>query len=1221
MAQTRETLRKLFQSEFDLGCWQNFLVDFLSGDKSKLKMLAKPQPLPDSSPKEKGVYLGEFMTPDGVKVGLFSFDITGSSVLRKKIGLRNLVRNYLKYDGDAVLVTFREKGTSLWRFSFISDMRGASTAPRRYTYVFGDSSQQYRTPVERFIKLQTERSSGTVTFAMMKDAFSVEALSKQFYSELFDWYQWAISEKTGVTFPNDVANLLDNRKHIEEHLIRLITRFMFVWFIKQKRLVPDELFDAKKLKTDILKDFDPDSAKSGNYYNAILQNLFFATLNNEIDKRAFATNERNGRNIAEDFGIKTLYRNPKNDTWFKISNDEVIKMFSTVPFLNGGLFECLDKETPDSNGKIVYADGFSREPSNHKRAFIPNNLFFDEENGLISILSRYNFTIEENSANDAEVALDPELLGKVFENLLGAYNPETRETARNQSGSFYTPREIVGYMVDESLRAHLKDMAPENVLDALFADDDLPEVIKANKEFCRAVAQKLKAVKILDPACGSGAFPMGVLNRMVSLLQKLNTEHETVHDQKLHLIENCIYGIDIQTIAVQISKLRFFISLVCEEEPNDDKENNYGISPLPNLETKFVAANSLIGFEKRFSSFISCDDEQLMTMRNELLEVRHNHFAAKNSAQKKRYRKEDAKLRGKMKNRLLQIATHVNTEKIEFYKEAIEKAKKERLLVQDEKMVSLSKKPEFDLFGVVPGTEGNDQLDLMIDENKAKRDKIDADIRRFQKQIDLENSKYVKTDFTNEAEMLVRWNPYDQNTSSVFFDAEWMFGEKEGFDIVIGNPPYIQLQNNGGELAKLYEGCGYQTFARTGDIYCLFYERGQQLLKQGGHLCYITSNKWMRAGYGEKTRAFFAQETNPLLLIDFAGVKIFESATVDTNILLFSKSENLHKTRCAVTNKQNKDSVKNLSVFVRQQGTDCDFNSSDSWVILSPIEQSIKRKIEAVGTPLKDWDIQINYGIKTGFNDAFIVTTEKRNEILENCQTDDERTRTADLIRPILRGRDIKRYSYDWAGLWLIATFPSRHYNIEEYPAVKKHLLSFGKERLEQTGKTYTINGEAIKSRKKTNNKWFEVQDSISYWEDFNKPKIVWAELSRTGNSFCLDYEKKVIGNTGYILCVPENRASELPYLVAILNSRTVLYMLDQVCTRFDDNGWRWLRQFVEQLYIPKYFKGEKLCSCVKSMTSSNKVEMSEEINSHIFELFHLSEEEKDYINNRLAGY
>ncbi len=1197
MAQPRETLRKLFQSEFDLGCWQNFLVDFLSGDKSKLKMLAKPQPLPDSSPKEKGVYLGEFMTPDGVKVGLFSFDITGSSVLRKKIGLRNLVHNYLKYDGDAVLVTFREKGTSLWRFSFISDMRGASTAPRRYTYVFGDSSQQYRTPVERFIKLQTERSSGTVTFAMMKDAFSVEALSKQFYSELFDWYQWAISEKTGVTFPNDVANLLDNRKHIEEHLIRLITRFMFVWFIKQKRLVPDELFDAKKLKTDILKDFDPDSAKSGNYYNAILQNLFFATLNNEIDKRAFATNERNGRNIAEDFGIKTLYRNPKNDTWFKISNDEVIKMFSTVPFLNGGLFECLDKETPDSNGKIVYADGFSREPSNHKRAFIPNNLFFDEENGLISILSRYNFTIEENSANDAEVALDPELLGKVFENLLGAYNPETRETARNQSGSFYTPREIVGYMVDESLRAHLKDMAPENVLDALFADDDLPEVIKANKEFCRAVAQKLKAVKILDPACGSGAFPMGVLNRMVSLLQKLNTESETVHDQKLHLIENCIYGIDIQTIAVQISKLRFFISLVCEEEPNDDKENNYGISPLPNLETKFVAANSLIGFEKRFSSFISCDDEQLMTMRNELLEVRHNHFAAKNSAQKKRYRKEDAKLRDKMKNRLLQIATHVNTDKIEFYKEAIEKAKKERLLVQKEKMVSLTKNPEFDLFGVVPGTEGNDQLDLMIDENKAKRDKIDASIRECQKQIDLENSKYVKTDFTNEAEMLVRWNPYDQNTSSVFFDAEWMFGEKEGFDIVIGNPPYIQLQNNGGELAKLYEGCGYQTFARTGDIYCLFYERGQQLLKQGGHLCYITSNKWMRAGYGEKTRAFFAQETNPLLLIDFAGVKIFESATVDTNILLFSKSENLHKTCCAVTNKQNKDSVKNLSVFVRQQWTDCDFNSSNAWVILSPIEQSIKRKIEAVGTPLKDWDIQINYGIKTGFNDAFIVTTEKRDEILKSCKTEDERKRTADLIRPILRGRDIKRYSYDWAGLWLINTHNGvkgkiPRIKIEDYPAVKAHLDKYW---------------DKISKRADKGDTPYNLRN-CAYMEDFNKPKIVWIELTDE-SKFALSTNGEIPLNTVFFMS-----GDNLSYILAVLNSALIhWYFIKALGTTSGVGTNRWLKYTVAEIPIPSLSVDTDWEALVQSRIRGYDNEAV--LNANVCRQYGLVQEEIDFIN------
>ena len=172
-----------------------------------------------------------------------------------------------------------------------------------------------------------------------------------------------------------------------------------------------------------------------------------------------------------------------------------------------------------------------------------------------------------------------------------------------------------------------------------------------------------------------------------------------------------------------------------------------------------------------------------------------------------------------------------------------------------------------------------------------------------------------------------------------------------------------------------------------------------------------------------------------------------------------------------------------MSVFVEQNKTVCNFANSDSWVILTEIEQSIKRKIEAVGTPLKDWDIQINYGIKTGFNDAFVISTEKRNEILENCSSEAERVRTEDLIRPILRGRDIKRYGYNWADLWLIATFPSRHYNIEEYPAVKKFLLSFGMERLEQTGKRYVINGEEVKARKKTSNKWFETQDSISYWE------------------------------------------------------------------------------------------------------------------------------------------
>ncbi len=221
-----------------------------------------------------------------------------------------------------------------------------------------------------------------------------------------------------------------------------------------------------------------------------------------------------------------------------------------------------------------------------------------------------------------------------------------------------------------------------------------------------------------------------------------------------------------------------------------------------------------------------------------------------------------------------------------------------------------------------------------------------------------------------------------------------------------------------------------------------------------------------------------------------------------------------------------------MSDFVRQNAADTSFDTSDSWVILTPIEQSIKRKIESVGVPLKDWDIQINYGIKTGFNDAFIISTEKRDEILANCADEDERERTAELIRPILRGRDIKRYGYDWAGLYLIATFPSRHYDIEQYPAVKAHLLSFGMERLEQTGKESIVNGQKVKARKKTNNKWFETQDSISYWDDFSKPKIVYPETTQ-GAYFAIDMDGLMIDKTCFMMI------SNYPmFLQSILSSR-----------------------------------------------------------------------------------
>ena len=1128
MTYNSDNLRSLFQGKFNQQSWYQFLKDFFRATELK----SVPEKIIGSTEGERGYYLGNIETSDSYRIGFFQYDITNSDVTRKRVGLRNLVKSFVNPswgEFDAALVVFDSHDA--WRLSFVCDIKGEKTSPKRYTFVFGDCTNYYNTPVSRFLSLQRN----SINFDNIKDAFSVEALTKQFYQDLFEWYQWATDEQTGVYFPNLTSTTDDDRDGIDIHIIRLITRIMFVWFIKQKGLVPERLFNTDYLKT-ILKDFAPMSSESGNYYNAILQNLFFATLN-----RAIEDEDGKRRGFAKLKGhrdVKNLYR---YEEMFSIGENDVIRLFSEVPFLNGGLFECLDKTvTNDGVEKSYYYDGFSRNDAQFAnghfkhRAFLPNTLFFKPEVGLISILSRYNFTIEENTPNEQQVALDPELLGKVFENLLGAYNPETKETARNQSGSFYTPREIVNYMVDESLITYLGDTP---LVRSLFKDDFHYDQSKAVEY--KAIVDRLKQIKVLDPACGSGAFPMGLLNRMVEIVEHISPNEKT-YELKLAFIENCIYGSDIQSIAAQITKLRFFISLICNCE-KDDTKPNYGIPTLPNLETKFVAANSLISKKKREQQLNLYESPEIEPTKQALQNIRHQHFSAKTAGRKIALRKQDEELR--------------------------------------ERLALLLRQDEY----------------------------------------------YDRED----ARQLAEWNPYDQNAVAKFFDPEWMFGVKEGFDIVIGNPPYIQLQNNGGELAKLYENCGYKTFARTGDIYCLFYERGWQLLKRGGHLCFITSNKWMRAGYGEKTREFFATKTNPMLLIDFAGVKIFESATVDTNILLFAKSENKHETICAVTNKENKDSVKNLSDFVQQQNIICDFSNSDSWVILSPIEQSIKRKIEAIGTPLKDWDIQINYGIKTGFNDAFIISTEKRNDILSNCLTEDEKKRTAELIRPILRGRDIKRYGYDWADLWLIyipwhfpyqfdesiqgASEKAERAFEEQYPTVYAHMLQY-KEPLSKRNKAET----GIRYE------WYAMQRwGAKYWEDFSKPKVVYMEIQtdnpEEGYPFpCYSYDENwcVVLNTAYIM---SSDSIDPKYVLGILNSCLGKFLVKLYVTQLQERQFRMLSQYVMKFPIVKPTKNQEneMIRLVEIALSHKGTDVEKEIDKLAFEIFHLSESEIDYLLNR----
>lgn len=730
------------------------------GDKSSFSYLTKH---------------GETLLKDKNELLVFSCKYNGAlsdrSSRRKQF---EIAKKVLKEDfKDGAIFVFYDDSNK-FRFSFIRKNWGEKGDKRysswnRYTY-FVDPKDTNKTFKDRV---------GNCKFSGLDDiqeAFSVEKLTREFYNDLFKWYQWTLSEEMGITFPNNTNIAEDDRVKLEEQVIRLITRILFVWFIKQKHLVPDLLFRKEEL-SKILRNFDPFSNTDGSYYNAILQNLFFATLNKAIDERDFAR-------LQNTRDVKTLYR---YEEMFSISNDEVLKLFRPIPFLNGGLFECLDKE--DIEGNKYYLDGFSRNDKKLKghfkhRAFIPNSVFFDEKNGLIPLLDRYNFTVEENAPNEVQVALDPELLGNVFENLLGAFNVETKETARKQSGSFYTPREIVNYMVEESLIAYVSSAVPkleEEPIRQLFEGEELPKVFANDHRLCEYVSKELRKVKILDPACGSGAFPMGILNKMVVVLQKLDcNEEKTIYDQKLHLIEECIYGVDLQTIAAQISKLRFFISLICEQGAIDLKKENYGVLTLPNLETKFVAANTLMGIGRENKSLLNLNDEKLVKLKNQLWEIRKQHFYAKKASDKKKLREQDEQLRGEIKNYIAEKASKPNEELISVANGEIKKLKESRKNFEGENWIDeTDRKKQTTLFG---NLEEKQPSLFKVDKNKEAREKIDLKIKSIENDIFRERNKSVSVGFNAEVEAIAKWNPYDQNSSSPFFDPEWMFGLTNGFD-------------------------------------------------------------------------------------------------------------------------------------------------------------------------------------------------------------------------------------------------------------------------------------------------------------------------------------------------------------------------------------------------------------------------------------------------------
>ena len=1103
------------------------------------------------------------------------------------------------------------------------------------------------------MRLEKNENTFEAVYNKWLNVFDNDVLTNQFYKELQNWFFWALKEDSGVRFPNDIHDDKDDMKYNPQNIIRLITRLIFVWFLREKGLVPKQLFNRENLQ-GIVKDFDADDFESSTYYRAILQNLFFATLNRKIEERKFVSSSFNTNKIQGVNNIKTFMRHHKD---LCISEDEFIEMMRPVPFMNNSLFECLDNKVQD--GHTYNWDGFSESSKNEqKQAFIPNYLFFAEEEivdlseeygnksskaikvfGLIKILKRYAFTVEENTPLEQDVALDPELLGKVFENLLAAYNPETGNTVRKSTGSYYTPRSIVQYMVDESLIAYISKEVPsvkDNIRKLLKYEYDTEDSI-LTEEQTRDVAKALLNCKILDPACGSGAFPMGILQQMNHLLRKIDKDNKiwedvvmdrASHDEayieksdkesrendrremeevfnlstnfpdyarKLYLIENCIYGVDIQSIAVQITRLRFFISLLSEQKPDLSKpENNYNIKPLPNLEMKFVAANSLIDVEHINETRQLFKNKEILDLIAELKEIRHKLFVVTDNHNKARLRGEDEDIRREIMLKTADCSVKEIKEKIKAEEDILNKLEYELQKAEKLSDEKITEAISLDLFGKKEKIISYSRKERIIKDLTTRINQTNKCIKSLNDIFVNGRDKAIKL-----AKQLTDWNPYDQNVSSSFFDPDWMFGVADGFDIVIGNPPYIQLEKNGGKLGKLYSGCGYNSFDTKGDIFCLFYERGWQMLKDGAHLCFITSNKWMRAGYGENLRGFFVKNTNPKILIDFAGVKIFESATVDANILLFSKEENKHNTLCSATKNMPKNGLSNLSDYIEHNHIFYRFNTSNSWIILSPIEDGIKQKIESVGKPLKEWDINIYRGVLTGYNDAFIINSEKRNEILSRCSTIEERNRTDKLIRPILRGRDIKRYAYDWADLWIINTHNGikgkvSKINIEEYPSIKAHLDTYWSK---------------ISKRSDKGDTPYNLRN-CAYLDDFSKPKVMWKIIGCNIN-FCFD-ENQMFCNNAVDIMVGER--DKLIQFVGIMNSMLFDWYL-KITTEAEVQGGG------IQLYVTTLEKtllkldfSDSLTDVIYQRICGNIDD--NDVENKVFDCYRLNQEERDFIIN-----
>jgi type II restriction/modification system DNA methylase subunit YeeA len=858
---------------------------------------------------------------------------------------------------------------------------------------------------------------------------------------------------------------------------------------------------------------------------------------------------------------------------------------------------------------------------------------------LLDFLESHSLTNEKEPSKN----ISPATLGLIFEKI-----------NNYKDGSFYTPSVITDYMTQQAIEKAIIDKinAELDTHGTPFETyNDVAGYI-SGESVKNKVNQIVNSVKICDPAVGSGHFLVSALNAFVlakykmgilvtdkgeSIRQYCNIDiknsnlyilykgkeiqefqytetknpqdesyiiQKTLFKTKKEIIENNLFGVDINPKSVEIARLRLWIELL--ENAYYTEESGFNkMETLPNIDINIKQGDSLISIIPNFQM-----ESPTLPFHNEIKDA-INEYRTKvqdyknnlNNVTKKDIEFIHNKIKDNVKERVLELLLKEKENKIKEFKD---------------KLKRFTTGVDISTIDIPDELTDNRQEELSGFSNKKTLSNT------FEKEITkiIKNYKAYIEDFERKQKEI------ENSFEKTFFEWQYEFpevideeGKFIGFDVVIGNPPYIQLQSKYSddlEYADLFENQKYKVFDRMSDIYCLFYEKGMQILKDNGYLCYITSNKWMRAGYGEKLRKFFL-EYNPKILIDL-GPGVFESATVDTNILLIQKSANKNELKALNLQKEDKQ---NIDKAFKAKSVNLTNLGSDAWFIGSDAEQRLKKKIESIGKPLKDWDVKIYYGIKTGLNEAFIITTEKRNEILANCKDEEERERTEVIIKPILRGRDIKRYYYEWADLWVIvipAGWTNQNKEKEDdnpetfiektFPALMEYLKTFETK---------------AKKREDKGDYWWELRH-CAYYPEFEKEKVVYSEIVQHPQ-FYFDKNGFYVEATSFLMT-----GENIKYICGLLNSKPVAFFFKKYYAGggLGEKGYRYKKAFLENLPIPSTNDDNEpivtqietlvaeILTAKKQYPQTDTKQLERQIDQLVYQLYDLTEDEIAIIENQL---